>query len=351
MKIGLLEAALIFVPITLALGWLHAPNMLIFISSILALIPLAGKMGEATEELAKYMGSNAGGLLNATFGNATELIIALLAINQGLFELVKASITGSIIGNMLFVLGLSFLVGGARYKTQSFNAKAAGVNSTMLLIAVASMLIPSAFYFFSQNGSHELVLWQTEEISLLVSILLIVIYLLSLLFSFRTHSYLFRKHSFEKAKWSKNFALLVLVVSTVLVGVMAEIFVGSIEPVAQQLGFSELFIGAIIVAIVGNAAEHITAIMASLKNDIDLVLSVTVGSSIQIALFVAPILVITSFLMGKPINLAFTLFEILAVFASVLIVNEIASDSECNWFEGAQLVTMYLIIAVLFFFA
>ena len=362
----LMDAFLLFIPIALALELSHAPGWAVFISSLLAIIPLAGRMGEATEELTKYLGPNAGGFLNATFGNATELIIALIAIDKGLFELVKASITGSIVGNLLFVLGLAILLGGHKIKEQKFNTKAAGVNSSMMLIAVISMIIPSAFFIFSKTPASELA-FQTEEISLLVSVILIICYLLSLYFSFRTHKYLFHtsEHSEEAGKpaLSRNAAIALLILCTIGVAVMAELFIGAIEsflakPIAYNiLGFAgtlaihELFLGAVVVAVIGNATEHISAVLAAIKDNMDLAISITAGSSIQIALFVAPLLVIISFLMGKPMDLVFTLFEILAVFASVIIVNEISSDGECNWFEGVQLLAMYLLVAVLFFFA
>ena len=342
-----MDILLIFIPITIFLNLTHANSTLIFVSSLFAILPLAAKMGEATEELAKIYGGHIGGLLNATFGNAAELIIALLAINKGLIDLVKASLAGSIIGNLLFVFGLSLFVGGLKFKEQKFSTHLAGLNSTMLLIAFMSIMIPSLFHFVpaEHRGNDE------KLLSISVSILLISVYVLSIVFSLKTHEYLFRtKEKEERAHWSRNFAVGILAVSTIMLGIISEIFVGQIEHVAKDFGLTELFIGAIIVALIGNAAEHIAAVFFALKNDLDLSINVTIGSSLQIALFVAPVAVLAGVALGQPMDLVFTPFEVIAVFASVLIVNEITTDGRCNWFEGAQLVIMYLIIAVLFYF-
>ncbi len=345
----LTEVLLIFVPITLALSYAGIDSKILFVSSILAIISLAAKMGEATEELAKIYGGHIGGLLNATFGNAAELIIALLAINKGLIDLVKASLAGSIIGNLLFVFGLSLFIGGLKFKEQKFSTHLAGLNSTMLLIAFMSIMIPSLFHFVpaEHRGNDE------QLLSISVSVLLISVYVLSMVFSLKTHEYLFRskeKEGTEKSHLSKNHAIAILAISTIALGIISEIFVGQIEHIAKDFGLTELFIGAIIVALIGNAAEHIAAVFFALKNDLDLSLNVTVGSSLQIALFVAPVAVLAGIALNQPMDLVFTPFEVIAVFASVLIVNEITTDGRCNWFEGAQLVIMYLIIAVLFYF-
>ena len=345
-----IDSMLIFIPITLALNYIGTNSTVLFASSILAIIPLAAKMGEATEELAKIYGGHIGGMLNATFGNAAELIIALLAINKGLVDLVKASLAGSIIGNLLFVLGLSIFFGGLKYKEQKFSTDLAGLNSTMLLIAFTSIMIPSLFHFVptEHRGNDEKIL------SVSVSILLISIYILSMVFSLKTHQYLFRaaekNGERDKARWTRNYAIAILAVSTIALGTVCEIFVGQIEQVAKNFGLTELFIGAIIVARAGNTAEHMASIFFALKNDLNISIIVTVGSSLQIAMFVAPIAVLAGTLLRKSMDLVFTPFEVIAVFASVLIVNEISSDGKCNWFEGAQLVIMYLIISVLFYF-
>ncbi len=358
------DILLVFIPFTFILNFMGADSTIIFISSILAILPIAAKMGEATEELARIFGGQIGGLLNATFGNAAELIIALIAISKGLEDLVKASLAGAIIGNLLFVFGASIFISGLKYKEQKFSSSLAGLNSTMLLIAFMSMMIPSMFHFVptEHRGNDELLL------SLGVSILLIGLYLLSMIFSLKTHNYLFRgketetgspgnperlhgkQEAEEKPKWSRNVAIGILLLSTAFLALISEIFVAQVEKVALNFGLSELFIGAVIVAIVGNAAEHLAAIFFALKNDVDLAIGVTIGSSLQVAMFVAPIAVIAGFLMHKPMDLVFTPFEIIAVFASVLIINEISTDGKCNWFEGAQLLVMYLIIAALFFF-
>ncbi|HSB47697.1 MAG TPA: calcium/proton exchanger [Candidatus Bilamarchaeum sp.] len=344
-----MDILLVFIPVTIALDMAGADSTVLFVSSLLAILPLAAKMGEATEELAKILGGHVGGLLNATFGNAAELIIALLAVNRGLIDLVKASLAGSIIGNLLFVFGLSVFIGGLKFKEQKFSSHLAGMNSTMLLIAFMSIMIPSLFHFVpvEHRGDDE------HTLSLAVSILLIVLYILSMVFSLKTHDYLFRAKEAaheEKPKWGRNKAIAILAISTVVLGIISEIFVGQIEGVAANFGLTELFIGAIIVAVIGNAAEHMAAVFFALKNDLELSMNVTVGSSLQIALFVAPVTVLAGILMGQPMDLVFTPFEVIAVFASVLIVNEISTDARCNWFEGAQLVIMYLIIAVLFYF-
>ena len=343
-----MDALLIFVPITLILSYvIHADSTILFVSSLLAILPLAAKMGEATEELAKIYGGQIGGLLNATFGNAAELIIVLLAINKGLIDLVKASLAGSIIGNLLFVFGLSMFIGGLKFKEQKFSPSLAGLNSTMLLIAFMSIMIPSLFHFVptEHRGNDE------KLLSLTVSILLISVYLLSMVFSLKTHQYLFRsKETEEKIHWNRNYAIAVLALSTIALGFVSEIFVGQIEQVAVNFGLTELFIGAVIVALIGNAAEHIASVFFAMKNDLDISINVTVGSSLQIAMFVAPIAVLAGLAMNQPMDLVFTPFEVIAVFASVLIVNEIASDGKTNWFEGAQLIVMYLIIAALFYF-
>jgi len=335
-----------FVLITFFLEFTSSDPLLIFISSILAILPLAAKMGEATEELAKHYGGHIGGLLNATFGNAAELIIALIAIGKGLIELVKASITGSIIGNLLFVLGISMLVGGLKYKEQKFSTMLAGMNSTMLLIAFLSLMIPSLFHLFPEHTI-------TKEInlSLIISVLLLLVYAGSLLFSLKTHKHLFITEHNEKPQWTKKRAAIVLAISTIVLALMSEALVSQVEVVAHNLNFGEVFVGAVIIALVGNAAEHLAAIFFALKNEINVAINITVGSSLQIAMFVAPVTVLAGVLFfNQPMDLVFAPFELIAVFASVLIVNEISNDGKFNWFEGLQLITMYIIIATLFYF-
>ena len=341
-----MNAMLLFIIITISLYYFNANPTLIFIASILALIPLAAKMGKATDELAKHYGGHIGGLLNAGFGNAAELIIAIVAVKEGLIDLVMASLSGSIIGNLLFVLGTGLLIGGLKYKEQKFSKSLSGMNSTMLLIAFLSIMIPSLFHILP---GHTI----TKEINLsvIISILLLIVYAGSLIFSLKTHKYLFVENERnEKPKWSKNKAILVLFIATVFLAIMSEILVGQVEHVVQNWNMSEIFIGAILVALVGNAAEHMSAISFSLRNKIDITINITVGSSLQIAMFVAPVAVLVGvFVFGQPMDLVFTPLEIIAVFASVLVVNEISNDGKFNWFEGLQLIAMYIIIAVLFY--
>ncbi len=348
-KLKKIDFLLVFVPVTLALEFtgFHDP-LILFVCAILGILPLASKMGEATEELAKHFGGHVGGLLNATFGNAAELIIALLAINKGLLDLVKASITGSIIGNLLFVLGISILVAGFKYKEQKISSALAGLNSTMLLIAVISMMIPSIFHLFPETHN----LSDEVNLSLIISVLLILVYAASLLFSLKTHNHLFinQDEHHEKPHMSKRDAAILLGIATALLAVLAEVLVAQVEAVGHTVGLSEIFIGAVVVAVVGNAAEHLAAIFFALKNEVDVAINITVGSSLQIALFVAPVVVIVGELMGKPMDLVFTPFEAITMFASVLVVNEITNDTKVNWFEGVQLLVLYIIIAALFFF-
>ncbi|MFH2106331.1 MAG: calcium/proton exchanger [Candidatus Micrarchaeota archaeon] len=343
-----IDLLLVFIPITLILGFFVTQDPLIlFVSSVLAIVPLAAKMGEATEELGKHYGGHIGGLLNATFGNSAELIIALIAINSGLIDLVKASLTGAIIGNLLFVLGFSMLVAGFKYKEQKVSQSLAGMNSTMLLIAFMCIMIPSVFHLFPGHT-----LTKEYNFSIIVSILLLLVYVASLGFSLITHKHLFMaEHKKEKPKWSKRKAMSMLALATIALVLMSEVLVGQVEQVAKNFGLSEIFIGAVIIAIIGNAAEHLAAIFFALKNDIDVAINITVGSSLQIAMFVAPVCVLVGeLLMNQPMDLVFTPLEIIAVFSSVLIVNEISNDGKFNWFEGLQLIVMYAIIAALFFF-
>ena len=342
---GKIDLLLAFVPISIALALLGAGDLELFAVSAMAIIPLAAKMGEATEELAKYLGPNIGGFLNATFGNATEFIVGIIAIREGLFEIVKASLTGSIIGNLLLVFGLSALAGGVKHKTMKFNAHAAGMNGSLLVLAVIGFLIPSIFFMSSPVHAEN-----TEALSLVVAVLLLAVYALSLIYSFVTHRELFRGGEHGKPRWSRRYAAAVLIIATIFVGVESEIFVGTLEHLSEVVGWNEVFIGAVLVALAGNAAEHMTAVAFAMKKKMDLALVTTVGSSIQIAVFIAPLLVVLSALMGTPMDMAFTIFEVLAVFSAALIVNDISKDGETNWFEGALLLAVYAILAAMFFF-
>ena len=348
-----LDWLLVFVPAVILLEYLASgAHALIFIAACVAVIPLAGLMGRATERLADLAGEGIGGLLNATFGNAAELIIALMALHQGLYDVVKASLTGSIIGNILLVMGASFVAGGLRFKIQQFNPAGARSQSVMLTLAAIALVAPAAFHHLAGKAGlpHEV------DLSLEISIILLITYALGLLFSLRTHRHLFcgahspgdKKHAHE---WKTSTAVIVLTVSTVLIGWISEILVGSVEPAAEALGMTGVFVGVIVVAIIGNAAEHSTAIIAAVKNRMDLSIGIALGSSIQIALFVAPVLVLASFALGpRPMDLVFTVPEVLAVVMAVYISGQVTSDGESNWLEGVQLLSVYLILAVVFYF-
>jgi Ca2+:H+ antiporter len=341
-----LSVMLLFIPLSIVLDLLRVDPILVFLSAGLAIVPLAGFMGKGTEEISKQVGAGVGGLLNATFGNATELIIAVFAIQAGLFEVVKASITGAIIGNVLLIMGCAMLFGGLKREKQSFNMTAQGVASTMLMLAAIGLVLPAL-------ASHVLKFEDVESLSLGISAVLLVTYVCSLLFTLRTHKHLYDcADDPEECKpiWSIKYAALILVLATIAVGVESEILVGSIEHVSKTLGLTELFIGVIVIAIIGNAAEHSTAILMALKNKMDLSLSIAMGSSTQIALLIAPALVFISWLMGTPMNLVFNEFEVVAVIAAVVIANMISSDGESNWLEGIQLIALYVMMAVVFFF-
>jgi Ca2+:H+ antiporter len=317
-----------------------------FAVAALGIIPLAGALGEATEELGAHLGERAGGLLNATMGNATELIISFFALRAGHAELVKASLSGSIIGNILLVLGMSVLVGGIGRERQTFSKRHASINSTMLFIAVVALVIPAVFGFavFGHIEEHGA---RVEQLSLWTCVVLVVLYALNLLFTFggpKAHS------EGEKAAGSPARAAIALVVATVLVGWLSEILVGEIEAAKRMLGMSELFMGVIFIAIIGNAAEHATAIVMAKRDKMELALSIAIGSSIQIALLVAPVLVFLSWMMGKPMSLVFTPLEIAGIGLAVITVDMIASDGETTWFEGVQLIAVYLILAMAFYF-
>ena len=348
---------LVCIPATVAAEYAHASPTLVFFLACLSILPLAGWMGKATEHVAAHTGEGVGGLLNATFGNAAELIIALAALRDGLMDVVKASLTGSIIGNILLVLGAAILGGGLKYKSQSFNAVAARMQSTLLTLAAVGLVAPAAFHHLAGPEG-----WSREkDLSLEISIVLLVAYGLSLLFSLHTHKALFEGgghghgghgHGGDETKpWPMRKAMLVLAGATAMVAFVSEILVGSVEHAAQDLGMTSVFVGVIVVAIVGNAAEHSTAILAALKNQMDLSLSIAIGSSVQVALFVAPVLVLASyFIAPQPMDLVFTPAEVLAVVLAVLITYQIAADGESNWMEGALLLAVYLILGIVFYF-
>ncbi len=357
LKSNRLNWLLVFVPVAVVLEVLGQKELelWLFLASALAIIPLAGLIGEATEELAAYVGPAAGGLLNATFGNATELIIALLALSKGpaLHEVVKASISGSIIGNILLVLGLSMLAGGWGRDKQRFNRTSAGASASMLLLAVVALVMPAVFELVTYGK------WETgtaplpvQHLSLLVSIVLILIYGASLVFSLKTHHALIATDHGEArlARLDRKAAMGLLLAATVVTAFMAEFLVSSIHAATVALGMSEFFVGVIVVAVIGNAAEHFSAVVMARKDKMDLAVTICTASSTQIALFVAPVLVFASYFFGNPMSLVFNAFEVVAISLSVLILSVITLDGESNWFEGLQLVGVYLVLGIVFFF-
>ncbi|MEZ5355433.1 MAG: calcium/proton exchanger [Bryobacteraceae bacterium] len=331
-------------------------HMTIFAVACLSILPLAGWLGRATEHLATRTGEGIGGLLNATFGNAAELIIALIALRQGMFDVVKASLTGSIIGNILLVMGAAFLAGGLKFKTQSFNPAGARTQATILTLAVIAMVVPAAFHYLGGNAHMANLTLAEVDLSLEISVVLLLIYGASLVFSLHTHKQLFSGSGHGEAEdhgppWSVARALGTLFGATALIAWMSEILVGSVEQAAHTLGMTSVFVGVIVVAIIGNAAEHSTAILVAMKNRMDLSLGIAVGSSIQVALFVAPVLVVASHFMGpRPMDLVFTPAEVMATGLAVAIAGQVSRDGESNWFEGVQLLGVYLILGILFYF-
>lgn len=329
-------------------------HTLIFLLSAAAIVPLAKWLGTATEHISERAGEGIGGLLNATLGNAAEFIIALVALKAGQIDVVKASLSGSIIGNILLVMGASFLCGGLRYKLQEFNTVAAQTQIATLSVTSVALIILSVLHYL---GKPE-VSARTGDLSVLISVVLLVTYGLSLWFSLGTHRELFRGKSAEQesesgdhgAHWSMRRSLGVLAIATVFIAWMSEILVGSVSEAAKSMGMSSVFIGVIVVALIGNAAEHSTAIMAAMKNRMDLSFGIAVGSSSQIALFVAPALVLLSYVVGPaPMNLVFTSGEGLAVILSINILWQVASDGRSHWFKGVLLLMVYAILASAFY--
>ena len=364
---------LIFVPISIAAEYLGWGELVVFITAGLAIIPLAGWMGQATEEIAVVLGPSWGGLLNATFGNATELIIALIALNEGLVNVVKSSIVGSIISNLLLVLGCSMLLCGIKYKEQNFQPVMARVNASAMNLAVVAILLPTAVGFAPDTSVAAGTL---QHLSDAVAIVLIGVYGLTLLFSMKTHTYLYDAGTADFADSDEAIAIAatpndsppavesveaahppnlklwvaVLVGATLIVAAESELLVNALEPATEQLGLSPLFTGVILLPIIGNAAEHATAVTVAMKNKMELSVSVAVGSSLQIALFVAPILVLAGWLLDKPMDLNFDELELVAVAVAVLITNSISSDGRSNWLEGTLLLATYAILGLAFYF-
>ena len=342
-----LEWLLVLVPVSLVSDLVLHNELATFVTSALAILPLAGLIGRSTDQLALHAGPRLGGLLNATFGNVAELIIAIFLILDDELDVVKASLTGSIIGNLLLVLGVSFLAGGIRHKHLRYNAEAAGVHASSLALAVTGLVMPALFVL--TTGSHEFI--ERETVSAVVAVVLMALYAAALTFTMVTHEHLFRTPSEqERAEWSVRQSVLTLVGVTALVALESEILVGSLEPALADLGLSKFFVGLIIVPIIGNAAEHSSAVMFALKDKTDVTLEIAIGSSVQVALFVAPVLVFISLAVGHPMDFVFTSFEIVAVALSTFLVALISRDGESNWLEGAQLLGAYLIMAMSFFY-
>lgn len=341
-----LEWLLALVPVALVLELLHGPPVWVFATSALAILPLAGLIGHATEELAARTGPRLGGLLNATFGNVAEMIIAFFLLLEGRTAIVKASLTGSILGNVLLVLGLAFLVGGWTRSQQRFSRASAALNSAQMAIAVVALLLPALFALTPEGTpAHE------EAVSLAVAVVLLAVYAAGILFSFVTHRNLFRSDlEHAEPRWSVGRGVATLLGATVGVALMSELLVGALEPTVEGLGMSELFVGLIVVPLVGNVAEHSSAIFLAARDKMDVAMEIAIGSSVQIALFVAPALVFLSLLTGHPLNLVFSGIEVAAVAASTLILGFIVLDGRSNWMEGAQLLAAYLVAAVSFFF-
>ena len=351
-----------FIPIAILLEFAHADATLIFGAAAAGVIPTAALMGRATEELAHRAGPGIGGFLNVTFGNAPELIIAFFALNEGLQEVVKASLIGSILGNILLVMGAAMLIGGLKRERQTFNATAASVQSSMLLLAAVALVMPTISQLVSGGGlpqvREERVNFGSdlESMSLIVALILLASYAGGLLFSLKSHRALFNPTSeadeHVDEPWSVRRSALTLAGAGVAVGVMSEILVGSISEASDSIGLSEFFVGLIVVAIVGNAAEHWVAIYFAARDKMDLAVNIAIGSSAQIALFAAPVLVLISFFVGpNPMALVFNGFELGAVFLAILIANHVTSDGESTWYEGVQLLSVYAVLAVVFFYA
>jgi Ca2+:H+ antiporter len=349
---------LVFVPISFITEWLHLHPVIVFIISGLAIIPLAAWIANSTEEISTVVGPSLGGLLNATFGNATEMIISIVALNAGLVEVVKASITGTIVANLLLALGAAIFLGGLRFKEQSFQPKVARINASSLNLALVVLLTPTAIDFTSKGLEPTTI----NNFSAVAAILLLVFYLLMLLFSMKTHKDMYelrateldeseqaeiKSHQHETSLW-KNVAI--LLICTIALVFVSDVLVASLEKAITTLGFTSLFTGVILIPLFGGAVEYITAATFAMKNKMDLAVAVAMGSSLQIAMFVAPILVLVGQFMGQPMNLDFNPFEVLAVAIAVLITNSISTDGNSNWLEGALLLITYAVLGAAFYF-
>lgn len=352
---------LIFLPVAVAVRYMPAwrNETALFVLSALAIVPLAGLMGEATEQLSHRLGAGVGGLLNASFGNAAELIIALMALRAGLLDVVKASLTGSIIGNLLLVLGVSIFCGGLRHSRQRFNKTAVRASCTALMLAAFALVIPTVFHVAADRHPGKWTPVAEQDLSVAIAVVLLLSYVALLIFSLVTHRDLFSggenevpDSNGEKTEevWPVSRAVMWLVIATGLVAWMSEFLVGAVEAARTSFGITETFVGVIVIAVIGNAAEHSTAVAMAWKNKMDLALGIAVGSSLQIALFVTPVLVLVSLVFPHHLNLEFSLPEVIAVVAAVFVTEQISGDGESNWLEGVQLLALYFVIAILFFF-
>lgn len=342
-------ALMLFVPISFFFALFTQDKLMIFTTSSIALIPIARVIGYATKEIALQTNPTIGGLVNATFGNIMELIIAVFALSQGLVRIVQASLIGSIIGNILLLIGLSVFFGGLKYKEQRFNQNSAGVSSTMLIIAVVGLALPSIYSMVNPDSQH------VALISDAVVAVFAITYIANLVFSLYTHKHLFApsdeiKSSKEKPTMKKRHAIAILIIATIFVTFEADLMVSQVEFAANAIGLSQTFIGLVIVAVLTNVAEKANAIHFARENKLDISLEIGLNSAIQIALFVVPIIMLISEIMGYGFAIQFSLFEIISVFFSVMIINYLSSDGKCNWLEGFQLISVYLIIAIAFFF-
>ncbi len=346
-----------FIPLAVVLDLANASAALVFATSALGIVPTAALMGRATEELAARSGPGIGGLLNVTFGNAPELIIALFALGHGLHEVVKASLVGSILGNILLVLGASMFIGGLGRPRQRFNATAASVQTSMLLLAAVALVMPAIFQLVDGDGlprvgAERVSFGSTIEVlSAIVAGLLIATYVAGLVFSLKTHRDIFNPDYEDEQTWgwSARTAVIMLAIAGVAVAIMSEVLVGSISEASRSLGLTEFFIGAVVVAIVGNAAEHWVAVIVARKDKMDLSVNIAIGSSAQIALFVTPLLVLASFVIGPaPMPLVINGFELGAIVLAVLVANYVTTEGESTWFEGVQLLVAYVVFAVVF---
>jgi len=347
---GLLMLA---IPGTVAASYFHLPSTMVMALACLGIVPVARLMGQATEHMSHHVGPTAGGLMNATFGNACELIIALVALKAGMIEVVKASLTGAILGNVLLVMGASMVAGGLKHETQSFNKFTAMTASTLLTVVAFSLMMPAALHQFSVHTTD----FGNQGLAVAISVVLMALYICGLLFSLGTHSHLFLPNSGAKVEekdgeipWSVTKSLVILGFTTVAVAVLSEYLVGSVQSAAQTMGMTPMFVGVVLLAFIGNVAENSTAIMMARKNKMDISINVALGSSTQIAMFVTPVIVLAGLVIGQPMDLLFTPAEIASVMGAVIVCWMVIQDGKSNWFEGAALLALYAILSITFYF-